>query len=530
MSKKTTKRAFVLGIDGVPWNLLQKWGKTGELPNFQRLFENGSAGPLESSLPPTSPIAWPSITTGVWPDKHGIYGFHDLNEDYTHELYTGDDSSQPALWDVLSPSVAGNVPMTYPVDEIDGAMVSGMITPKIGDGFAHPSTLRDDIEQEIPAYQIGLDWYEYTDTHDKFVEDIDRLLDARRKLMHKLAQERDWRLFFFVYTAPDRLQHLIWDEEVILDHYRQLDEIVSEAMMYAEKNDATLYVVSDHGFGPISTFINLNSLLAQEGFLARKNDEGARGILAKLGVRKQTVLSALERVGVTAETLLQRLPKSVIDRVAEQIPGDHGLYDVEFRETVAFAHDPSQIYINDTERFERGIVPPSEIESVKRDVSSALSQVTDPETGDPVLEIHDGDKLFPADSDAPDLIAVGRGEYEEKTKVSDEVFTPAGGMAAGHRSEGVFLAWGSEISAGSTPQGASVVDIAPTVLHDVGEPIPHATDGRVLQEIFANGTEPKDNTVTTHTYDRTTAETTEQNLDDDFDDVEERLRGLGYLE
>lgn len=529
MAGITSKRAFVLGIDGVPWNLLQRWSASGDLPNIRQLFEEGATGPLESTIPATTPLAWPSIATGTWPDKHDIYGFHDLHADYTHTMYTGTDRDQPALWDVLSPSAVGNVPMTYPADEIDGAMVSGMITPEIGEGFASPDKLRTEVEQEIPEYQIGLDWYEYADDRERFVDELDDLLTARRKLMHKLARERNWRLFFFVYTAPDRLQHLIWDEDVILNHYRKLDAVVGEAMTYAEENGATLYVVSDHGFGPISKFVHLNSLLADQGFLARKDDDGARGSLAKLGVTKASVLDALDRVGVTPEMLVRHLPKSIVDGIADQIPGDHGLYDVDFEETVAFAHDPSQIFVNDEERFDRGIVPPDEVESVKREVASNLSDVTDPASGDRVLDVHDGGELFPNDPEAPDLVAVGRGEYEEKTKVSNEAFAPAGTKAAGHRSEGVFLAWGDDVEAGATPERASVVDVAPTVLHDVGEPIPDAADGRVMKEIFANNSAPDDSSVTVQSYGTASQETNEE-VDDDFDDVEDRLRGLGYLE
>lgn len=530
MTGTASEKAFILGIDGVPWNLLREWSEAGKLPNFQRLFEEGAAGALESTVPPTTPLAWPSIATGKWADKHGIFGFHALESNYTHSMYTGDDRKQPALWDILSPAVVGNVPMTYPADEIDGAMISGMMSPDIDEGFTHPPELRSTIQRKIPQYRIGLDWYEYADDHDDFISDIDGLLAARRELMNLLASERDWRLFFFVYTAPDRLQHLIWDRTVILDHYRKLDDIVGEAMSYAEDEDATLYVVSDHGFGPISKFVHLNTLLAEQGFLTRKDNDGARGPLAKAGVTKTTVLDALGRLGITPETLVRHLPKSVIDGVAEQIPGEHGLYDVDFEETVAFAHDPSQIFVNDVERFEDGTVPQAEVETVKHDVMSALSRVTDPETGTRVLDLHDGSELFPNDPGAPDIVAVGRGEYEEKTKISDESFAPAGTKAAGHRSEGVFLAWGQDVTPGSSPRDASVVDVVPTVLFDVGEPIPKAADGRILEEIFASETSDTTEPVGKRSYEIASTDSGGETSDEDFDEVEDRLRGLGYLE
>lgn len=529
MPGSATERAFVLGIDGVPWNLLKRWANAGALPNFERIFDEGAATPLRSTVPPTTPLAWPSIATGTWADKHGIYAFHALEGRYSRRMYTGADRKQPALWDVLQPAVVGNVPMTYPADEIEGAMVSGMITPEIGEGFTHPPDLREEIERDIPEYKIGLEWHTYADDPEQFVDDVRDLVSARRRLMHKLAEERDWRLFFFVYTAPDRLQHLVWDEDVLLDHYRTLDQIVGDAMEYASERDATLYVVSDHGFGPISKFVHLNSLLADDGLLARKGGGAARGSLASLGLSKSTVLGSLDRVGITNERLVRYLPRSIVDGVAERIPGEHGLYDVDFENTTAFAYGPGHVFVNDVDRFDEGIVRPSEIESVKHSVEATLSGATDPETGEPVLDVYDGDELFPTDPTSPDLVAVGRGEYEEKTRLPDAAFEPAGAKAAGHRSQGVFLAWGSDVVAGAMPERASVVDVAPTVLHGVGESIPDTTDGRVLDGIFTPNSVAANRSVTARSYDGATVERT-PNADDDFDGVEDRLRGLGYLE
>src|SRR6056297_991494 len=243
MDAEFNRKAFVLGVDGVPWDLLHQWAKADELENVQQLITEGAAGPLKSSVPPTTPLAWPSIATGTWPDKHGIYGFHNLDSDYKHHMFTGSDRNRPALWDIMPPAVVGNVPMTYPTTDIDGAIVSGMLSPNMEEGFTYPPDLRQTIETEIPEYRIELDWYEYADAQGEFLDEIRDLVTARRQLMRLLLRRYDWRLFFFVYTAPDRLQHLIWDEEILLQHYRLLDEIIGEAMEYAEDAGATLYVV-----------------------------------------------------------------------------------------------------------------------------------------------------------------------------------------------------------------------------------------------------------------------------------------------
>jgi predicted AlkP superfamily phosphohydrolase/phosphomutase len=548
------ERAFVLGLDGVPWGMLREWAEAGELPNVARLLEGGAAGPLESTTPATTPLAWPSIATGVSPDKHGIYGWQVLSPEYSHRMYTGADTSGPFLWDCLTPAVVGNVPMTYPARDVDGSMVAGLMTPEAGvDGFASPPDLADEIAAEIPDYQVGLYWEDYDGATPAFLDDLQSLLENRRRLMKLLVDREPWTLFFFVYTAPDRLQHLCWDEDVLLEHYKFLDEIVGDAMAHADERDATLYVVSDHGFGPVHSYVAPNRALADAGFLQRRGGSGTRSTFEGLGITRDSVLGALERVGVDEQTLLSHLPRSLVDSVATHIPGDDVLYDVDFERTQAFVHGPGNVYVNDTERFASGVVAPEDVPDVKEAVAELLGSITDPETGEPVLEVVDGDELFLADPESPDLAIEAHDGYEAITGWTDRSILDDATMAAGHRMDGVFLAWGPSIRVGATPTDASVYDVAPTLLHDLGEPIPDRVDGRVLTEVFAPGSDPARRAVAigSSATDGASASAdgdgvggeggsrtgeAESGSDegaaaaDDMDAVEDRLRGLGYME
>lgn len=528
-----TTRAFVLGLDGVPWYLIERWAANGELPHFAALIEEGAAGPLESTTPATTALAWPSIATGVRPDKHGVYGFQKLSEEYTHRMYTSSDVRQPELWDVLSPALVGNVPMTYPASPITGKLVTGMMTPSLSDRFVHPPEFTAAIRERVPDYRIGLDWSEYAGREGEFTAALADLLGARRELMHLLMAEEDWRLFFFVYTEPDRLQHLLWNDEALLDHYQQLDDVLGEVMAYTDRLGATLYVVSDHGFGPLSTLVSINRLLETEGYLTRRRDSGARGVLSELSVNKSRVMGALERVGIDDDTLVNYLPRSLVDRVASQVPGGHALYDVEYAKTTAFVHGPGTLYINDARRFANGRVDPVDVPQVKADLTAMLSAVRNPETGDRALAVYDGDELFPTDEDSPDLVVRGREEYQTIASITEEIFTDSGAKAASHRSEGIILARGPAIEPGSTPDDAAVYDIAPTLLHVLGEAVPENTDGRVLTELLNPDSEPARRDVKTRAY-ATGKEGGGTSAADepeaDYGDVEDRLRGLGYLE
>lgn len=519
------ERAFVLGLDGVPWDRLRAWAAAGDLPNFAALIDGGASGPLSSTKPANTALAWPSIATGTRPDKHGIYAFYKLGTNYRHRVNTGADRERPALWEMVSPSTVVNVPMTYPANEIDGKMVTGMMTPSREEGFTHPPELAAEISREIPDYEIGLDWNEYKDRPEEFPAALESLVAARRAFMNRVLDD-DWRLSFFVYTAPDRLQHLLWDEEVLLDHYKQLDAVLGDVREYTNEHDINLFVVSDHGFGPIDKNVHVNRLLANEGYLTPKDDTGTRSTLSQVGLTKERVLATLRGGGIDIDDLAKRLPDALVDSLATTIPGNNVRYDVDYGKTKAFVHAQGTLYINDTERFEQGIVDPEDVEALKDELTSVLTGLRN--DGERVLDVHDGDELFPTDAKSPDLVVEPREGYYVKPSLGSAVLSDPGAHAADHRPDGIFLATGPDIEPGATPENASVVDVAPTVLHAMGAAIPADTDGRVLDEIFVPGSTTAERTMTTADYAGSDAGS--EHGDEDFSDVEERLRGLGYVE
>lgn len=520
-------RAFVLGFDGVPWNLIKKWATAGELPHFAKMFKEGATGPLDSTRPATTALAWPSIATGVWPDKHGVYGFQKLQSDYTQRTSARTDITQPELWDLLSPAIVGNVPMTYPADEIDGQIVTGMMTSETDKWFTHPSEFASELSSRIPEYRIDILWSQYTDDTDTFSSELESLVETRRELMRLLMETTDWRLFFFVYTAPDRLQHLVWDEAVLLDHYRHLDDILGEVMKYVSDVGSNLFVVSDHGLGPLSKTVHVNRILEEEGYLTLREDSGVRGVLARLGIDKESVLSLPQKFGVDTTAFLKTLPQSLVDSVASQVPGDHALYDIDPENTVAFLHGPGNVYVNDSEQFANGCVDPSDVPSIKGDVKATLSGVTDPSTGEPALSVFDGDELFPTDDRAPDLVVEGHDEYTVLPSMGDAAFAESETREGCHTTDGMFLAWGPDIEPESTPTDATVVDVAPTVLQTTGVTPPQNLDGRVLEEILDLTSTRSDPMSVTPEL---TARDATPTADAGGDAVEDRLRGLGYIE
>ncbi len=78
---KSIGRMVVIVLDGLDYRLTKEAMERGDLPTFSALAKKGAFEPLESELPPESPVALASLQTGVNPGRHGIFDFvtRDLN-------------------------------------------------------------------------------------------------------------------------------------------------------------------------------------------------------------------------------------------------------------------------------------------------------------------------------------------------------------------------------------------------------------------------------------------------------------------
>ncbi len=69
------QRVIVLGFDGMDHEVVRRLMAEGRLPNMRKLAERGSFAPLETSVPPQSPVAWSNFITGMDSGGHGIFDF-----------------------------------------------------------------------------------------------------------------------------------------------------------------------------------------------------------------------------------------------------------------------------------------------------------------------------------------------------------------------------------------------------------------------------------------------------------------------
>ncbi|RMG47336.1 MAG: hypothetical protein D6718_03845, partial [Acidobacteria bacterium] len=65
----------VIGVDGLGWEMLERWRNSGGSADFDWLASRAAWGPLATVEPTRSPVIWTTIATGRTPEDHGVLEF-----------------------------------------------------------------------------------------------------------------------------------------------------------------------------------------------------------------------------------------------------------------------------------------------------------------------------------------------------------------------------------------------------------------------------------------------------------------------
>ena len=517
MSKE--QKVILLGLDGATFDLLGPWMDAGHMPNLQRLAREGAWGELESTRPPTTAPAWVSCVTGVNPGKHGVFDFRESPLlDARRPLISSRSVRAPALWHILSHhgQQVGvlNVPVSYPPAEVEGFVVGGMMSPGPASDYTYPRDLRDELNAR--SYVIDLEIQKYdveaeADAH-RFLDDVATALELRAGALLHLMDTRPWQFLMAVFVAADRIQHLFWKTMAdadsglyhapeadglrarILTIYQAMDRIVGQMMERVDAHGQTsLYIVSDHGFGSTKAWFNANRWLQKQGWLHLK---------PRAALRKRFFYEAMR---LNDSRMVKRLlPESLGRAVRGRVRSGRSVFKTDLDQCVDwsrtrafFASIPAQgIYIN-VQRDGLGLVDPgAKYETLRQEIRTGLEGLTDPrqkgQAPRPVVdrawfreEVYEG----PYTHLAPDILFVAQ-DYaclgRELLGTRDVIESSMNWGNGFHRMNGILMAYGPHIHRHKRVEGATMVDVAPTLLCDLGLPVPDNMDGQVLTDILSS--------------------------------------------
>jgi predicted AlkP superfamily phosphohydrolase/phosphomutase len=124
----------------------------------------------------------------------------------------------------------------------------------------------------------------------------------------------------------------------------------------------------------------------------------------------------------------------------------------------------------------------------------------------------------------PDIVLVPVDGYVVGAGLA-EPFLREDGERGNHRHNGIVLIEGPGVRQSVANFRPNLIDIAPTILHLLGLPVPADMDGRVLEEVFS-----KSRSVQFENVDNSRLLEAQEHSDVEAEVIEQRLRGLGYVE
>jgi predicted AlkP superfamily phosphohydrolase/phosphomutase len=523
-------RFFLIGLDGATFDVLDPLMDQGEMPALRSFLSSGVRANLRTVVPALTPPAWASLVTGRSPGNHGVFDFFtkDSPESHYFHISTAHDVKAETLWSILDRaglrSTILNFPLTFPAPAIQGNVVPGWMPwrqLRLGcrpEGLYDrikaipdfdPKALSLDLSPEAKAVQ-GCQPEELTEWVGFYTKRERHWL----RIVRMLEREDPSSLTAVLFDGVDKIQHLCWRfidprtrnmarsaeeehiRELCTEYFRELDSILGELFHLAGPED-TVLIASDHGFGAQTGTFFVNAWLAKKGYLSWAKGSGPEA-------------TGSEDLG------MEQLARHV--------------YLLDWSRTRAYVPTPSSngLYIVPRDGESR-----AEYERFRARLVEELSEVRD-ERGRPVVSrVRTKDEIFPGvwQSLAPDIVL----ELEDGGLVSilasDTVYRTRKEPLGAHRPEGVFLARGPGLRKGLRLGEISILDVAPTVLHALGVPVPRDLEGAVPWEAFNEAARSKGASAEKARPREEVAAAARPTLSkEDEKRLAAHLRALGYIE
>jgi len=346
------------------------------MPHLHEIVSAGNLLPMNSSLPEVSSVAWTSFMTGKNPAEHGVFGFMEIDRN-TYEYIFPNFLSLKAqtFWEVLGlPTVAFNIPQTYPAKPFNGIMVSGFVAidfqkavyPKRVYEYLKSIDYRLDVQSEL-AFKDP----------EAFFKSMFYTFEKRTEALKHIYRNDEWRIFIGTITETDRLHHFFFDSarggkyhDVFIRFYQMLDDFLWEMFQASQKDNALFLTCSDHGFTTIQTEVYANRYLIEQGML--------------------TLSGKNDLCGITSDSY-------------------------------AFCLDPARIYIHLKDRYARGRVDIGEYNSLREKIKYLFESLRY-EGKRTVQKVYFKEDIFSGGyfDDAPDLYILAEPGFDMKSSVKKE--------------------------------------------------------------------------------------------------------------
>lgn len=499
-----TPPLIVLGIDAGDPGFIEEWAAEGHLPAIASIMKSGFYGRTAGPELVTEHGVWISIFSGLSRGQHGYYYFRQLKPGtYDLQSVTGLDVEAPPFWSRL----AGTGKRSLIIDAADTRLYPGIPGVQVINWASHhnwdpyhfitasePPGVMEEVRERFGEKLITIE--NHSSTFGQDLEIYHKLLghvEKKGEMCRYLLAKEEYDLSVILFAEAHAANHQFWK------HHRRNRE---EGTPDNELTDAILnvYKATDREIGRIletcegaNTCI-LSSVGMEDDF---PNASLCEALCRMLGyqVSPEPGGTSWRPIDIARKLLPERvrvaLTRGLPREKREQLLSDAFKNGTDWGKTRAFAIPVSYtgfIRVNLKGREPGGVVEPgAEYVSVLDGIERELLELKDAETGKPaVISVNRVQELFGEEChpSLPDLFVEFKpGKFMERVRYKGRDITmkrPEFFRRSDHSCRGFFAIAGPSVKKSGKTDDINVLDIAPTFLSLIGEPVPAEMKGRPL--------------------------------------------------
>ncbi len=510
---------LVVGLDGLSTNMLDRFDIE---PSFiSQTRAEGVSGELMSVDTPTTLPAWTSFATGKDPGTHGLTNMIRQSPDYDIGPFET-NTSEAAIYDLIDDAVFVNLPASIGRD------------PAAEDTHLVSAMLARDKADAVPRHMQSLSAYEgYILDHDKglksrpdrYFEHVCEITRRRRDFAIEAFETYEPRVGFVLFSTPDWAGHLLSNfssDEERASYYQQLLEVVDNCVEDVAGMADNVVLMSDHGFEKKTHNVHLNEWLRDRGYLTEMAGDAPTGAASAVWIAK----AVATRSNLLYEAM-RRVYNYIIGTRVGQGLQEAAKPDIDYSRSLAWQLRYGCVYLNN-DRFDHSQV--DDPEALAAQLRDEIGSIIGPDGNPAFRDVLLGDEAYtnpgpmapdivarPAPGRFPTMLDSPTGQYVSRTNNYN------------HRYRGFFAATGPLFTSEAMLNGMSIVDVLPTLLHALDEPLPDDLNGTVRQAALTTDGSPRVEPADQFPAPRVTGEDDASAQNERDAAVEARLQDLGYM-
>ena len=497
-------RVLAILLDAASPELIEKWTDDGSLPNLRRLRQEGAYGRLGSVAEWLSEATHYVFHMGQNPGATALTGYSIWDKaTMQNRIPAADWCAFTPFWRAFREdgprAVVVDPASVYAPEPFNGVEIIGWASHDALAPFqTYPPELAASIDGRYGSWLLPDESYGPMSKRE-FIATMHLMREINEKfkdLCIELMQTQQWDLFLAHNFTAHNAGHRLWSTVNITDRLsesekNELEGILRRVYMDCDRSigaivdaagpETCVLVFSLHGMG-----VNHSRTSAFPEMLRRIVDgrPSSPGLLKRLR-------------GLIPQDWRHQVKSLLPFEMRRRLTSYWRMSEYDWERTRAFSllsDTEAWVRINLKGREARGLVEPGEeYEALCRKISEGLKTFVDADTGERLVrdvvrtrDIFSGGRV----DDLPDLIVRwSEAPASQHRAISSPQFgvitwpTPGHnpeGRSGNHRSQGMLIAAGPGVQAGEIRK-ADILDLAPTILSLLGQPIPPAMEGKPLR-------------------------------------------------